>query len=336
MKAAVLHETGGPEVLQIEDLPVPRPGPTQVLVKVAACGLCGHDQADRMGLTKVPLPATLGHEISGVVTEIGDRVAHFQPGDRVACKQFTTCGWCELCRSGREMRCVKRHFNYGGYAEFVALEDTAILPVPPEVDLIGSSVVACTVGTCVRALRHIARVEPGETVLVTGTGGGLGLHGLQVAKAYGARTIALTSSREKVERLRQWGADAVVVAEGGEYWKDVLGATNGRGIEVVLDNVGHPALFGPCFRALAREGRYVFTGQVVRAKVDFYPAFVFGKEAVITGSASTRMAEFVEAMELVREGKVRPAIEPIPLTKIAEGYRRLDDRKVFGRAVVVP
>jgi acryloyl-coenzyme A reductase len=336
MKAAVLRETGGPEALQLEDVPPPRPGPTEVVIKVAACGLCGHDQADRMGLTKVPLPATLGHEIAGVITEIGGRVGHFNIGDRVACKQFTTCGWCDLCRSGREMQCAKRHFNYGGYAEYAALEESAILSVPAEVDLVGASVVACTVGTCVRALKYIARVAPGETVVVTGTGGGLGLHGLQVARAYGARTIAITSSAQKIDEVRKWGADFVVLADGTEYWKDILEATGGRGAEVVLDNVGHPALFGPCYRALAREGRYVFTGQVARAKIELYPAFVFGKEAVITGSASTRMAEFVEAMDLVRRREVLPAVQQFPLAEIAHAYRRMDKREIFGRAVVVP
>src|SRR5262249_3011016 len=126
------------------------------------------------------------------------------------------------------------------------------------------------------------------------------------------------------------------LASGGDYWKEILSVTDGKGADVVLDNVGHPAVFSPCFRALARGGRYVFTGQVERQKVDLYPAFVFGKEATITGSASTRMAEFVDAMELVRSGRVRPVVQRFSLADVVEAHRQVDGRAVFGRAVLMP
>jgi D-arabinose 1-dehydrogenase-like Zn-dependent alcohol dehydrogenase len=336
MRAAVLHETGGPEVLRIEDVPAPRPGPAEILVQVAACGICGHDQADRSGLTPVKRPAILGHEISGIVTDVGDKVQAFKPGDRVACKQITTCGWCDACRGGREMQCRSRHFNYGGWAEFVVLSEQALLKVPDEVDLVGASVVSCAVGSCLRALRQVAKLLPGERVVVTGAGGGLGIHGMQVAKALGAYTIALTSSPDKADDLRALGADAVVVAAGRDYWQEILALTDGRGADVVLDNVGHPGVFGPCFRGLAQGGRYVFTGQVERQKIDLYPAFVFGKEAVITGSASTRLAEFIDSMELVRSGKVRPVVQAYSLQDVVQANQRLEERGFVGRGVLVP
>ena len=218
MKAAVIYETGGPEVIKVEDVPDPKPGPADVVIKVAACGLCGHDQADRQGLTHVDKPAILGHEISGTVVAVGDKVHTFKDGDRVASKQFTTCGWCEKCRGGREMECPQRHFNYGGYAEYVAMSEQSIIQVPDDVDLVGASVVACCVGTCLRALEHVAKLMPGESVVVTGTGGGLGIHGIQVAKAMGARTIGITSSPQKVEALRGCGAETVVLSESSDYW----------------------------------------------------------------------------------------------------------------------
>lgn len=331
-----MRETGGPEVFTIEDVPAPEPQPTEVLIKVAACGLCGHDQADRIGLTPVKLPAILGHEVSGTVAEVGAKVSHFRRGDPVAVKQFTSCGWCDRCRAQREMECPTRRFNYGGFAEYVAVDVQAVLKLPDGLDLAGASVVACAVGSCLRALRTVAKLMPGEQVVVTGAGGGLGAHGLQVAKALGARTIAVTSSPLKAEALHRTGADEVVVAEGSDFWRAIVAHTGGRGTDVVLDNVGHPAVFGPCFRALARGGRYVFTGQLYRQKVDLYPAFVFGKEAVITGSASTRMAEFVEAVGLVARGAVTPLVQTFALDDIARAWQQVDDRQVFGRAVVVP
>lgn len=336
MKAAVLNSTGGPDAFQVEEVPVPRPGPTQVLVKIAACGMCGHDQSDRSGLTRVELPIILGHEISGTVVELGDKASHFSAGDRVACKQFTTCGWCRSCLSGADVECPTREFNYGGFAEYVAIEERALLPVPEDIDLVEASVVACALGSCVHALREIAGVVHGKTVVVTGAGGGLGLHGLQYARALGARTIAITTSPHKVEQLKRYGADAVVLAEGSAYWEQILAANSGDPVDVVLDNVGHPDVFSPCFRALKRRGRYVFTGQVERRKIDFYPAFVLGKEAIITGSGSTRAYEFMDALEAVRLGSVRPIIERFALKDVVEAWTRMDSRQVTGRAVLTP
>ena len=336
MKAAVLYETGGPEVLKIEEMPMPRPGPTQVLVKVAAAGMCGHDHADRTGITRTERPVILGHEVSGVVVEVGEKVSHFQPGDSVASKQFASCGRCVYCRSMRDLQCSERRFARGGFAEYVALDDQIIIKVPEGVDLEGASIAACAVGSCLRALRQSAKVVHGETVVITGAGGGLGVHGLQVAKALGAHTIAVTSSPHKVEALREYGADQVVLAQGADYWRDIVEANNGEEPQVVIDTVGHPDVFTACFRALGRHGRYVFIGQVYRQKVELYPAIVLGKEVVITGSAATRMNEFLDAMEMVRLGTVRPVFQSFPLAQVVEASRQMDDRKVFGRTVLVP
>jgi D-arabinose 1-dehydrogenase-like Zn-dependent alcohol dehydrogenase len=306
------------------------------LVKVAACGICGHDQSDRTGLTHVELPIILGHEISGTVVEVGSKATHFQRGDRVASKQFTTCGWCRTCLSGADVECPSREFNYGGFAEYVAAEERSLLPVPEEIDLVEASIVACAIGSCIHALRAVAGLKHGETAVITGAGGGLGLHGLQYAKSLGARTIAITTSEHKVDVLRNCGADEVVLAVGPGYWEEILAANGGQSVDVVLDNVGHPAVFSPCFRALGRRGRYVFTGQVERQKVDFYPAFVLGKEAIITGSGSTRAYEFMDALEAVRLGSVRPVVERFALEDIAEAWTCMDARRVTGRAVLTP
>lgn len=338
MKAARLYEAGGPENLKIEDVPDPTPGPMQVVVKVAGVGICGHDQSDRQGLTRPHsgLPVTIGHEVAGTVVAVGEKVVGFAIGDRVATKQQTHCGQCDACRIGRETQCKERRFNYGGWAEYVALPSPGLLKVPDNIDLKLASVVACAVGTTLNALRNIGRVQPGENVLVTGAGGGLGLHGMQVAKALGGRAIALTSSPSKVEQLRAAGADDVVVAEGRDYWQAILDATGGRGPEVVLDNVGHPDVFSPIFRALPRHGRYVFTGQLYREKIDLYPAFLFGKEAAMLGAGPGSMSDFSDSLKLVSEGKVTPIIDPMPLSEAVEANRRLDAREIFGRGVLVP
>jgi acryloyl-coenzyme A reductase len=335
MKRIGIAETGGPDVLQCEDSPEPHPGDRDVTVKVAACGTCGHDSADRAGLTRIDFPNVLGHEVSGEVVEVGARVSGFEVGDRVASKQFSTCGRCLACRSGAELDCPHKRFLYGGYAEYVAIPADSLLHVPEEVPLAEAAVVACAVGTCLQALTNIAHLQPGETVVVTGAGGGLGLHGVQVAHALGARVVAVTSTKDKIATLEGLGADRVVLAEGA-YARDILDATPGGGVEVVLDNVGHPAVFDQCFRALAKRGRYVLTGQLYREKISLYPAFVFAKEAVITGSGSTLMSTFMRSMAMVADGRVRPVVQRYALPDAAAAHADMDANHVIGRAVLTP
>ena len=337
MKAAVLYETGGPDIFKLEDAPIPKPKETQILLKVAGAGMCGHDQADRMGLTHVAKPVILGHEISGTVVEVGSQVRDFKVGDRVATKQFAVCGRCLYCRSGRDTLCVKRGMgggNHGGYGEYTAVEDESAAIVPDNVDLVGASIIACAAGTCWRALKVIAKVQKGENVVVTGAGGGLGIHGIQLVKVLGGRAIAVTSSADKVEKLKEVGADEVVLGQGN-YQDKIMEVTDGKGADVVLDNVGAPT-FGPCFRALARYGRYVFAGQVSRDRLEVYPFFIFSKECIITGSATTRRYEFLECLDLAAQGKLKPMYQSYPLTQIARAFGDMDNRRIFGRGVLVP
>jgi acryloyl-coenzyme A reductase len=328
-------EPGGPEVLQYGASADLVPGPDDVIVQVAACGVCGHDTADRSGLAKVPLPCVLGHEIAGVITALGPRVSGFEIGDRVASKQFHTCGRCLACRSGRDLDCPKRRFMYGGNAEQVALPADVLLKIPGGVSDGHAAVVACAVGSPFQALADIGRVTAGETVVVVGAGGGLGVHGVQVARALGARVVALTSSPHKAEQLRALGADQVVVG-GPSAASDLGEATGGRGPEVVLDTVGNPDVFSQVYRSLARHGRYVFCGQVQRWKIQVYPMFIFGKEAVITGSSSTRMASFMRAMDLVERGLVVPVTQEYALSEAAKAHADMEANQVFGRAVLRP
>jgi D-arabinose 1-dehydrogenase-like Zn-dependent alcohol dehydrogenase len=235
-----------------------------------------------------------------------------------------------------ELDCARKQFIYGGYADCVAVEDDALLHVPDGVDVVGAALVACAVGTCYQALTAIAKLRPGEWVVVTGAGGGLGLHGVQVAAVLGGRVIAVTTSPRKNAFLSGIGAECVVVGRDEPYSNQILEITGGAGAQVVLDQVGHPTQFSQCFRALAKRGRYVLTGQLYREKIGLYAAFVFGKEAVITGSASTPMSAFMRSMDLVRDGKVKPVYETFPLADAARAHIAIDNHTILGRAVLVP
>jgi D-arabinose 1-dehydrogenase-like Zn-dependent alcohol dehydrogenase len=219
MKAMVVHQPGSTEVLKLERISDPQPGPKDVVIKVDACGVCYHDIVTRNGTLKfgVQMPCILGHEISGTVVETGRDVRGLRKNDRVATVQrYHICGACRYCRTGREPLCPDRKFTgdwglVGGYAEYVAIEDDNIAIVPDEIPLQDASIVACTIGTILNAIREIGRLQPGENALVTGAGGGLGMHAVQLARLAGAYVIAQTTSPEKAERIRGLGAHEVIV-----------------------------------------------------------------------------------------------------------------------------
>src|SRR5262249_53523819 len=158
------------------------------------------------------MPCILGHEIAGTVVAVGNAVKNFRPGERVATAQrYHICGACQYCRTGREPLCQERKFlgDYGmvgGYAELVAGEDDHVAHVPENVALEEAAIVACTIGTILNAVREVGRVQPGESALVTGAGGGLGMHAVQLARLAGAYVVAQTTSPEKAEKIRQMGA----------------------------------------------------------------------------------------------------------------------------------
>ncbi len=174
-------------------------------------------------------------------------------------------------------RLYASRFRLWRYADFAVLEENTLAVLPDQVSMATAAVAACAVGSCVQALDGAANLRPEDTVLITGAGGGLGIHALQVAAAKGARVVALTSSSSKIESLRKYGAHDVVLSTDDPV-THLADLTRGHGVDVVLDNVGLPAVFDTGFRALARRGRYVFTGQLEREKISLYPAFVFFKE----------------------------------------------------------
>jgi acryloyl-coenzyme A reductase len=241
MKAIVMRRPGGTEVLSLEDVPEPVAGLKDVVVKIDACGVCFHDIVTRNGTLKagVRMPCILGHEISGTVVETGSAVRGFVPGNRVASTQrYHICGGCRYCRTSRETLCPERKFlgdwgMVGGYAQYVAIEEDNLALVPDEVSLAESAIVACAIGTIYNAITTVGALRAGESALVTGAGGGLGLHAIQLARLAGAYVVAQTTSPDKEALVREMGAHAVVVTErGADFSGTVRAATDGAGVDV--------------------------------------------------------------------------------------------------------
>lgn len=345
MKAMVVRAPGGTDVLRMETLPDPAPAAKDVVIRVDACGVCFHDIVTRNGTLKagVRMPCILGHEISGTVVDTGRDVRGFKPGDRVATVQrYHICGACRHCRTGRETLCPDRKFTgdwglVGGYAEYVAIEDDNVALVPDGVALQDASIVACAVGTILNAMREVGRLGAGESALVTGAGGGLGMHAVQLARLAGAYVIAQTTSPEKAERIRALGAHEVIVhARGEDFSGAVKKATGGAGVDVAIDNVGSQ-LFEPIRRSMGIGGRWVLIGQLTGEFVPFNPAQLFLKNVSMLSATSTTRRQLEDCLALVARGAVKPVISmALPLEEAAKAHALVEAGKVQGRIVLRP
>ena len=345
MKAMVVRAPGGPEVLQMETIADPVAGPKDVVIKVDACGVCFHDIVTRNGTLKagVQMPCILGHEISGIVVDTGRDVRGFRPGDRVATVQrYHICGACRHCRMGRETLCPDRKFTgdaglVGGYAEYVAIEDDNVALVPEGVALQDASIVACAVGTILNAMREVGRLAAGESALVTGSGGGLGMHAVQLARLAGAFVIAQTTSPGKAEQIRALGAHEVIVhARGEDFSGAVRRATGGAGVDVAIDNVGSQ-LFDSVRRSMGIGGRWILIGQLTGQFVPFNPAQLFLKNVSMLSATSTTRRQLEDCLALVARGAIKPIVSlALPLAEAAQAHALMEAGKAAGRIVLRP
>jgi D-arabinose 1-dehydrogenase-like Zn-dependent alcohol dehydrogenase len=345
MKAVVVNKAGGLDALTYTDIPDPQPQGHELVLKVHSCGVCFHDVLTRNGTLKagVRLPCVLGHEVAGTVVELGAQVKGFKLGDRVATTQRSyICGHCRFCRSGFEPLCAQRVFLgdvglVGGYAQYLAISSDCIAQVPDGVDLDHAAVAACAVGTVLNAVRDVGRVQMGETVLITGAGGGLGLHAIQLARLAGARVLAQTTSADKVELIRKMGAHEVVLHKRGEPFAPLVrDMTQGQGADVIIDNVG-TVLFEDMRKSLAIQGRWLMIGQLTGDFVPFNPAQFFLKNQSLLSVTSTSRSQLEDVLTLMQRGQVTPVIErKLPLIEAAQAHQAVEAGRTTGRWLLSP
>ena len=341
MQAVVLHAFGSPRNLRQETVPDPSPGPGEVLIKVQACGVCYHDVINRRGnLPRTSVPAILGHEAAGDVIQVGPGVEGWAVGDRAATLQRLSCGSCHHCHAERRSLCKEdnRFFGEeipGGYAEYMAAPVAGLGKVPSGVDWSVAATACCTAGTAVHTLRTRARVRKGETVVVTGASGGVGLQVLQLARHDGARVVAITSSAAKAEALREAGADEVVVAPDLKFARQVRELTD-EGANAVIEIVGS-ATFDQSLKALAPGGRLVVVGNLDTGIVQLNPGLMIVKELELIGAYATTQSELQDALQLIEDGVLRPWVSGVlPLADAWQAHQRLEERDVVGRLVLAP
>lgn len=339
MKATILTKFGPPEVLQAGEMERPAWRADQMLVRVAACGVCGHDLLNREGhFPDTHPPCVMGHEIAGVVEEVGPLVQAFQPGDRVALTQRISCGTCPTCRAGRDNLCRSGPGFYGeqisgGYGEFVIASPRNAVPLPAGIDFTTGAILSCAVGTGLHALQR-ARLLAGDTVLVTAASGGVGLHTVELAKLLGLHVIATTSSERKVDALKAAGAHHVLAAPDGQFHRAVRELTAGAGVDAVIEIAGAPT-FPSSIRSLAAGGRLVTVGNMQPGSVPLNPALCILKEIEVVGSSHATVSDLRRVVDLVQRGLVRPRIaEKLPVGDAAQAHALLASGRASGRVVL--
>ncbi|GAB2740126.1 acryloyl-coenzyme A reductase [Nocardioides pakistanensis] len=340
MTAFRIDGFGTPDVLRSQEVPVPSAAPGQVLVEVAYCGVCRHDLLTRAGaFPRAQLPVTLGHQVSGTVAAVGAGVEGFGVGDRVMTMIYSGCGACANCHSGMEALCTAQTPAFlgedhdGGYAEFVAVSASTVVPLPDEVALVDAAIATCTLGTAYHALVARGQLTEGQVVAITGASGGVGLHALEIAHAVGARTVAVVSSERGAERARDMGADHVIVSPDRVFAKQ-LRTMLGRQADIVLEIVGAPTL-RESLHAVRPGGRVVVLGNVEGKEVSVPPAYLILKEISLLGTKSCTVQEMQELLALLAKGEIRADVnEVVPLAEAPQVHRRMEAGEQVGRIVL--
>ncbi|MXY22591.1 MAG: alcohol dehydrogenase catalytic domain-containing protein [Dehalococcoidia bacterium] len=341
MKALFVREPGTPPEFEIRDVPEPSARAGQVVVRVEAAGLCGHDIAIMTGLLRrgVDLDIILGHEISGRIAQAGEGVDGLSVGDPVVTSLTAFCGECDRCGAGLDYRCrfgrgVGHGLN-GGFAEYVRLPSRSVTRIPQGIDMAGAALLACPIGVCVRAV-SIANIQSGEVGLVSGAGGGLGVHALQVVSAMGSQVFAATSSPEKLDALERFAPGSVILGGELDFSELVLAFTEDEGADVVIDTVGS-ATFASSLRSLAQYGRMVLLGEVAGGRARVGLTDIMFRDAAIRGSTGASLGDIQGAIELVESGQVEPVVyATLPIEEAAEAVRMVTSREALGRVVLTP
>jgi NADPH2:quinone reductase len=322
MKAVLCRQFGPPDALVVEELPSPRAGPGEVVISVKAASVNFPDVLiiQNKYQFKPPLPFSPGSELAGVVKEAGEGVKAFKPGDRVIA--FTT---------------------YGAFAEEVRTEAARLLPLPEGMDFASGAAFLLTYGTSDHALRDRGALKAGESLLVLGAAGGVGLAAVEIGKALGARVIACASTAEKLAVCREHGADETINYSSEDLRERIKALTDGKGVDVVYDAVGGP-YSEPAFRSIAWRGRLLVVGfaagDIPRLPLNLPLLKGASVVGVFWGDFARREPrQFAESVRQLgawyREGKLRPHVsQTLPLAQAADALKLMAARQVKGKLVL--
>ncbi|MCU9946477.1 NADPH:quinone oxidoreductase family protein [Pseudomonas solani] len=322
MKAVLCKAFGPAETLVLEEVASPEPKKNEVLIDVHAAGVNFPDTLIIEGKYqfKPPFPFSPGGEAAGTVAAVGEKITHLKPGDRV----MALTGW-------------------GSFAEQVAVPGYNVMPIPKGIDFNSAAAFGMTYGTSMHALKQRANLQPGETLLVLGASGGVGLAAVEIGKAMGAKVIAAASSAEKLEVAKAAGADELINYSESSLKEKVKELTGGQGADVIYDPVGGD-LFDEAIRSIAWNGRLLVvgfaSGRIPELPVNLTLLKGAAVVGVFWGSFAQRqpqdnLANFQQLFAWHAEGKLKPLVSQVfPLEKSADAINALGQRKAVGKVVV--
>lgn len=334
MRALVMTRAGGPEVLEIGELPTPIVGPGEVLVRVAAVTLSRQDTytlAGRGNIGVLRLPHVLGNDPAGVVVAVGEVVTDVSIGARVAVKPSIGCDACEPCLQGEDDACLRLEsiglHRWGGFAEYVAVPAKNLALLPDGMTFEEAAALAHTAPVALNMLRNRARLRAGETVLVTSAAGAIGSVAVQVARLGGATVIAAAGGPERAAFARGLGAALVIDYRETPAFAPIVAAAAPAGVDVYVESAGDPVVWSESLKTLARRGRVVVCGSHGGPIVEVNLNWLFRMRASILGSSGSTRATFREAFELAGQGAIRPTIDRvIPLADAPSAFELLGRR----------
>jgi NADPH:quinone reductase-like Zn-dependent oxidoreductase len=337
MKANLFRQHGGPEVLEYTDFPAPEPQPGEVLVRLRAAALNRMDVMVRNGWPglKLELPHINGADGAGEVATLGEGVEGFETGQPVVINPNLGCGKCEYCLAGRDNLCVHWHLLgetvRGTYAQYVAVPERQLYKLPRGFDYHQAAAAALVYQTAWHSLIVRGNLQPDETVLIIGAGGGVNTASIQIARYVGAQVVVVGSSADKLEKAQALGADLLVDRSKETDWsKSVFLATDKRGVDVVVDNVG--STFMQSLRTLKKGGRLLTVGNSAGPRFEIDNRYIFAKHLTIIGSTMSTLIDFKQVMDLVVAGKLKPVLDQTyPLKEAATAQERLWRNENFGK-----
>jgi NADPH:quinone reductase-like Zn-dependent oxidoreductase len=342
VKAVRFHEFGGADVLQLEEVEDPQPGPGEVAIDIAACALNHLDVDVREGISRFPVepPFILGIEVVGRISAVGEGVEGWQVGDRVMPFLMSHCGDCRFCRTGRESLCLSPGFisftTSGGYAEKLACKATQLIRVPEELSDDAAAALQIAFGTAWHMLFTRGNLRAGETVLINSVGSGIGSAAVQLAHLAGATVIGTASTDEKLARAAELGMDHGINHQTQDVVAEVMRLTNDQGADLAYEHVGG-ALFQKALDSLGKDGRLVTCGAHSGEVVQFDIIPFFRTQKSVIGSFVYTREEVANVLELARQGKITPLVyRTFPLSEAADAMQTMERREHFGKLVLVP
>jgi NADPH:quinone reductase-like Zn-dependent oxidoreductase len=345
MRAAVIREHGGYDKVRVE--PFARPlveAPDDVEVRVRACALNRLDLFARQGISgpgvrAVRLPHISGVDVAGEVAEVGPEVQGWRPGDRVVLYPGLSCGRCGPCARGEDTMCrnylIFGEDTHGGLAEYCRIPAENLEPLPDHVPFEQGAALPTAYTTAWRMVVTVGELRPQERVLVLGAGGGVGTAAVQIARRVGAYVFGVASGEDRVQRLREIGANRPIDRSNEDFESVVAQETGGLGVDMVINPVGG-STWRPAIRSLIVGGRMLICGATIGDNPELSIREIYQSHRQILGAPLGNRRDFRAVLDLLSRGELEPVLhDTMPLEEVSEAHRLIEEGMVFGKVVLM-